>query len=106
LPELGPVVLRKRHVDDAGRGDEVRWQLTLRRLEVLGTNVCRTRVTVAKSLDEHVFVRMLEAARPVEPQAAWLGARRRREGGRALGQTIRVLGTNGELGGDEDHRPR
>ena len=46
------------------------------------------RVAIAERFDEHVLVRVVQAARPVEPEAAGLGARGLGEGAADLGPAI------------------
>ena len=102
LAKLTPVVLVDGLADDLRRRGEVGRQLGLGGLEVVAVDVRATGIAVAERLDEDVFVAVVQAARPFEPQAALLGARGLGEGTRDLGPGVGVLGTDGELGGDED----
>ena len=57
--------------------------------EVLALDVHASGVAVAERLDQHELVRRVDAARPLEPEVAGLGARRlgeRRRRGRATGR--------------------
>jgi hypothetical protein len=73
-------------------------------LEVIGIDVRPARVTISERLDEHVLVRVVQAARPIEPQAAGLGARRLGEDAADLGPAIGKLRLDQELRGNKDHR--
>src|SRR5215472_7320418 len=63
-----------------------------------------TGVAVAERLGQRVFGRVVHAAEPVEPQAAWLGAGSPGELAGDLGPLVGVLGQYSEPGGNEDHR--
>lgn len=102
LAKLTPVVLVDGLADDLRRRGEVGRQLGLGGLEVVAVDVRATGIAVAERLDEDVFVAVVQAARPFKPQAALLGARGLGEGTGDLGPGVGVLGTDGELGGDED----
>src|SRR3954454_23127801 len=103
LPQLGPAVLRDREVHDPRGLGQVRRQLAPRSPEVLGVDVRAARLVVPERLDEHVLGRVVEAPRPVEPQAARLGTGRLGEGLADRQPGVGVLGTDPELGGDGDH---
>src|SRR5690242_6865655 len=72
LPEAGPVVLRNRDIDDPGRLREVLWQGVAGGGEVRGSDVGPYRFVVTERLDQYVLGGILEAAGPLEPQAARL----------------------------------
>ena len=91
-------------VDDPRRRGQVRRQLGCAALKWSDCTWAATGVVVAERLDEHVLGRVVEAARPVEPQAAGLGAGRLGERPADLGPAVGVLGPDPELGGDEDQR--
>jgi hypothetical protein len=59
---------------------------------------------VPERFDKDVLAGIIEAAGPVEPQAAWLAAGRLGEIGRDLRPPVGVLRPDLELGRDEDHR--
>src|SRR6266536_661995 len=103
LAESRPVVLRNRHVDDPGRLGKVRWQRFLRLPEVLGLDMGGPGRIVAKGLDQDILRTVLEAARPVEPQAARLAAGGPGELIDDLSPPVGMLREYSELGGDENH---
>ena len=103
LAELRPVIARNREVDDPRRLDEVARQFRLRLGEMSRLHVCRCRI-VAERLDKHVLSRVVDAARPVEPQAPLLAAGRLRESARDRRPGVSVLRLDAELRGNEDHR--
>src|SRR5699024_5482976 len=86
------------------RRGEVLRELLLHRLEVWGVHV-RARPLVGERLDEHVGVRVLHAAGPLEPQVPGLGQGGLGELAGDLGPLVGVLGLHRELHVDEDHRP-
>ena len=103
LAEQRPVVLLHRRVDDPRRLGQVRRQGLLGGPEVVGLHVRRTGVTITERLDQHVRRGVVDAARPVEPQAARFCPGGRGELGGDVGELVRVLGEDPELRGDEDH---
>jgi hypothetical protein len=72
-------------------------------LEVLGLDVGGSGLLVAEGLDQDVLRGVFNTSRPFEPQAACLGAGRLGDFTDDLSPSIRVLGPNSELRGDEDH---
>src|ERR1700722_7596544 len=61
-------------------------------------------ILVAERLQQHVLRRVLQAPRPVEPQAAGLVPSRRSEGGRDLRPPVGVFLTDLELRRNKDHQ--
>ena len=104
LPQLRPVVLVNRLTDDLRRRHEIGRQLQLGLLEVRGGDVGAARVTVAEGLDQDILGRVVQAARPVEPQAARLGPGGLGERAGDPRPVLGVLGLHPELRGDEDQR--
>src|SRR5260370_36733021 len=104
LAEQGPVVLRDREVDDPRCVSQVRRQRLLRLLEVVGLDVRRPGVAVAEGLDQDVLLRVVQAAGPVEPQAARLAPGRLGELGGDLRPLVGVFWPDLELGRDKDHQ--
>src|SRR5699024_8916562 len=90
--------------DDLRRRGEVLRELLLHRLEVRGVHV-RARTLVGERLDEHVGVRVLHAAGPLEPQVPGLGQGGLGELARDLGPLGGERGLHGERHVDEAHRP-
>src|SRR5262245_57405487 len=74
LAELGPVGAGEGEVHDPGGLGEVGRELALSGPEVVGLHVRGARVVVGEGLDEDVLGGVVQAARPVEPQVAGLGA--------------------------------
>ena len=83
---------------------EVRGEVLLGLLEVVGLDVGGAGGVVAEGLDEHVLVGVVEGPGPVEPQTAGLAAGGGGELAGDLGPVVGVLWEHLELGGDEDHR--
>ena len=71
-------------------------------LEVLAGDVLLAGVAVAESFHQNVFRRILQAARPVEPHVARLGAGASGEIGDQVGQALGRIGLGLELDDDEN----
>src|SRR5215813_2845717 len=104
LAEKGPVVLRDRHVYYPGRTGQVARQRPLRLLEMLGLHMGHAGVSVLEGLDQDILARVVQASRPVEPQAARLGPGRLGEVTGDLRPPICVLGPHREFRRYENHR--
>ncbi len=104
LAELAPAVLVDLGADDPRRRGQIGRQHALRGAEVVGLHVLCSRRAVPEGLDQRVRRRVLDAARPVEPQAAGLGPGRLGERPRHLEPGVGVLGLHREDRRDEDQR--
>jgi hypothetical protein len=82
----------------------VRRQILLGLAEVVGVHMFPGGVGVAERLDEHILIGVIETARPVEPEAAGLGAGGLGEGPGDFRPRVGVFAAHAELCGDEDHR--
>jgi DNA-binding GntR family transcriptional regulator len=100
--QFRPGVLVDPGVNDVRRLRQILRQLGLRLLEVIRVDVRPGRV-VREGLDQDVFVRVRQAARPIEPATAGLGSRRLGELARDRGPVVRVLRLDLPLSCDEDH---
>ena len=103
LPHLRPPCRVDRLTDDLGRGRQRLRQLPHRPLEVIAVDMDAARVTVAESLDQDVLSRVVQAARPLEPQVARFGTGGRGERGDQFRPAVGPLGFGFELDDDEDH---
>src|SRR5258705_11597044 len=74
LRRLGPASRIDGLADDARRGRQRLREVAHRGLEVIAVDVCCACVAVAERLDKDVLGGVIEAARPVEPEVALLGA--------------------------------
>ena len=92
-----------RHYDKA-MPRQMRRQVPLGGVEVVRRDVRPGRVVVPERLDQHVLVRLVQAAGPVEPQAPRFCAGGLGEGLADGRPVLGVLGADGELRGDEDHQ--
>ena len=72
--------------------------------EVIRADMGRPSSVVGERFNEHVHVRVVEAAGPVEPEAARLSAGRFRERTGDRGPFLGVLGADAESRGNEDQR--
>jgi hypothetical protein len=105
LAEFGPVRLIDHVADDPRRFHEVRRKGCGRLREMSRLDVRGPGVAVSECLDEHVLGRVIEAARPLEPQVAGLPAGGVGERFRESGPVVCMFGSDTELRGYENHPP-
>ena len=89
-------------VDDSRGLGEVRREVLFRVAEVCGHYVRGASILVGERFDKDVLVGVLDAARPLEPEASGFRSRRVRERTHDLWPGVGVCWPDAELGGDED----
>src|SRR6516225_9718061 len=104
LGRLGPACRIDGLADDARRGRQRLREVAHRGLEVIAVDVCCACGAVAERLDEDVLGGVIEAARPVEPEVALLGAGGGGERRDQLGPAFAVIRLRFESSDDEDQR--
>src|ERR1700758_67240 len=101
---LGPASRIDGLADDARRARQRLREIAHRGLEVIAVDVCCAGVAVAERLDEDVLGGGIEAARPVEPEGARLGAGGGGERRDQLGPAFAVIRLRFESSDDDDQR--
>lgn len=101
---LGPASRIDGLADDARRGRQRLREVAHRGLEVIAVDVCCACLAVAERLNEDVLGGVIEAARPVEPEVALLGAGGGGERRDQLGPAFAVIRLRFESSDDDDQR--